>query len=144
MQRLCSNANLLPARTTRREPRNNLTTDCNDNTNVVSPEQDQFFAAPMTGRSATDPGAYDYNCDGVEESIFQDATERSIAPGGAPTCTFAPFDLCNGGRIRTDLAAVPCGQTAFVETCGPMDPQQDFPGLGCFSTDISESTIFCR
>jgi hypothetical protein len=151
-QRLCANNSFLPPFQTRKEPLDLTNRDCNDDNSRVHPGQEAFFSEAIAGVSATSVAAYDYNCDGDAEYQYRDDHTRSFSPGGFPTCNFAPFDVCNGGKIYREslidgqqVVVTTCGQATFVETCGAISPQESFPNQGCVGgASIEPDVVACR
>jgi hypothetical protein len=140
-QRLCSNTFFVAEGRTKREPVNAANRDCSDDDDRVRPGQQEYFSTAIPGRSPLSAEAYDYNCDGENEYIYQADTERSVADG--PTCFFAPFDLCDGGLIWAEIPQ--CGFPSNLATCGERQPQDSFPGIGCASSinNVAE-VVPCR
>lgn len=124
--------------------------DCMDSDPRVHPGQEQFFEEPIQGRSAADSLAFDYNCDGKAEIQYEFNTMRSVSPASAVTCHFAPFDVCNGGKVWITDGGEPlpdsstCGQPSYVQICGPVLPQESFPGVGCAGGSIVAEIVACR
>jgi hypothetical protein len=132
----CIGAGFNKPQFTTRQPGVANQTDCLEGNATVSPRQTNTFTVRRNPNNASDPLPFDYNCDGIEQSL--DPLQTRVSDCHANVSLSDCQTLGGWLSVADGGVGIPrCGETAFVLTCNVLT-------TFCDNYDLANSVRACR